>query len=228
MTDNPIEIQQNLHDMSEQSLKQAHAEYENLTDFVTKAMGIWMGVMPANPIATGFKDVQDRVMAFTKENGESAFTFAGKICNAQTTQDIVTLQTQFAQDRMQAFITHTQQLYSLIEDALQKSERGTMGAGTSATPSNAIVTGFEDVQDRAVAMVKENSNSAFENFPAPSDREKPPRRKSAKSKTATSGTSTTPPLPLPTPPNPRRRPRSKPKAAKKEAAVRGAALLKEV
>jgi len=50
-----------LRDMSEQSLKQAHAEYENLTDFVTKAMGIWMGVLPANPnpIATGFTDVQD-------------------------------------------------------------------------------------------------------------------------------------------------------------------------
>ena len=42
MTDNPIEIPQNLRDMSEQSLKQAHAEYENLTDFVTKAMGFWM------------------------------------------------------------------------------------------------------------------------------------------------------------------------------------------
>ena len=124
MTDNPIEIPQNLRDMSEQSLKQAHAEYENLTDFVTKAMGMWMGVMPANPIATGFKDVQDRVMAFAKENGESALTFAGKISNAQTFQDIVTLQTQFAQDRMQAFVTQTQQLYKLIGETVQKLPRG--------------------------------------------------------------------------------------------------------
>ena len=89
ITDNPIEIPQAARDMSEQSLKQAHAEYENLTDFVTKAMGIWMGVMPANPIATGFKDVQDRVMAvmaFAKENGELALTFAGKVSKDRTSK----------------------------------------------------------------------------------------------------------------------------------------------
>jgi len=52
----PVEIPQNLRDMSEQNMKQAHAEYENLTDFVIKAMGIWMGVgvLPANPMAAGF------------------------------------------------------------------------------------------------------------------------------------------------------------------------------
>ena len=122
---NPIEIPQAARDMSEQSLKQAHAEYENLTDFVTKAMGIWMGVMPANPIATGFKDVQDRVMAvmaFAKENGESALTFAGKV--ASTFQELLTLQTQFAQEQMQAFATQTQELQRLIGEALQKSARG--------------------------------------------------------------------------------------------------------
>ena len=123
MTDIPIEIPQNLRDMSEQSLKQAHAEYENLTDFVTKAMGIWMGVMPANPIATGFKDVQDRVMAFAKENGESALTFGGKMSSAQTPQEILQLQTQFAQDRMQAFVTQTQELLKLIGEAFQMSRR---------------------------------------------------------------------------------------------------------
>ena len=124
MTDNPFEIPQNLRGMSEQSLKQAHAEYENLTDFVTKAMGIWMGVMPANPIATGFKDVQDRVMAFAKENGESALTFAGKVSKASTFQELLTLQTQFAQNRMQVFTTHTQELLKLIGEAFQKLQRG--------------------------------------------------------------------------------------------------------
>jgi len=123
MAENPVEIPQALRDMSEQSLKQAHAEYENLTDFVTKAMGIWMGVMPANPIATGFKDVQDRVMAFAKENGESALTFAGKVSKASTFQELLTLQTQFAQNRMQVFTTHTQELLKLIGEAFQMSRR---------------------------------------------------------------------------------------------------------
>ena len=103
MIDNPIEIPQNLRDMSEQNLKQAHAEYENLTDFVAKAMGIWMGVIAADLIATGLKDVQDRVMAFAKENGESALTFAGKVSKASIFQELLTIQTQFAQSTSTPF-----------------------------------------------------------------------------------------------------------------------------
>ena len=120
----PIEILQNLPDMSEQGLKQAHAEYENLTDFVTKAMGIWLAVIPANPLAAVFKDVQDRAIEIAMENSESVFTFAGKISNAQTFQELLTIQTQFAQDRMQAFTPHTQELDKLIGETVQKLQRG--------------------------------------------------------------------------------------------------------
>jgi hypothetical protein len=107
--------------------------------------------------------------------------------------------------------------------------KSAMRAGLAAARS-------KDVQDRMKEIAKKNAESASalaemiakaQKFPAASDNEKPPRRKSAKSKTATSGTSTTPPLPSPAPPNPRRRPRTKPKAAKKEAAARGKALLKD-
>ena len=161
MADNPFEIPQTLRDVSEQNLKQAHAAYEQLTDFVTKAMGAWMGALPSNPMTAVFKDVQGRAMQIAKENAESVFTFAGKISNALTPQDIVTLQTQFAQDRMQAFVTQTQQLFSVIEEAIQKSERGAMGTWMGAMPSIPMVAGFKDVQDRAVEMAKKNAESAF-------------------------------------------------------------------
>ena len=100
MADNPFEIPQTLRDVSEQNLKHAHAAYEQLMAFVTKAMGAWMGALPSNPMAAVFKDVQDRAMHIAMENAELAFTFAGKLSNALTFQDIVTLQTQFVQDRM--------------------------------------------------------------------------------------------------------------------------------
>ena len=161
MADNPFEIPQALRDMSEQNLKQARAAYEQFTDFVTKTMGSWMGALPSNPMAAGFKDVQGRAMQIAKENAESVFTFAGNISNALTPQDIVTLQTQFAQDRMQAFVTQTQQLFSVIGEAHQKSERGAMGASMAALPSIPMVAGFKDVQDRAVAIVKQDADSAF-------------------------------------------------------------------
>jgi hypothetical protein len=153
MADNPLEIPQTLRDVSEQNLKQAHAAYEQLTDFATKATAAWTGALPSNPMAAVFKDVEDRAMQIAMENAESVFTFASKISNVRTPQDIATLETQFAQDRMQAFVTQTQQLFSVIEEAIQKSERGAMGAGMGALPSN--------IQDRAVAIAKKNAESAF-------------------------------------------------------------------
>jgi hypothetical protein len=123
MTENPIEIPQPLRDVSERNLKQARAAYEQLMDVMTKALGAWMGAMPS-PIAAGFKDVQGRAMQIAKENAESIFTFAGKISNVRTPQDIVTLQTQFAQDQMKAFTTQTQEFYKLIGETVQKLQRG--------------------------------------------------------------------------------------------------------
>ena len=161
MTDNLFEIPQAMRDVSEQSLKQAHAAYAQVMDFVTKAMDAWMGAMPANPMTAGLKDVQGRAMEFAKENAEATFTLASKISNAQNLQEILTLQMQFAQDRMQAFVTQMQQRFSLIEKASQKSESGAKGAGMGATPSSPVVIGLKDVQDRAAAIAKKNAESAF-------------------------------------------------------------------
>ena len=47
MADNPFEIPQTLRDASEQNLKHAHAAYEQLMAFVTKAMGAWTGALPS-------------------------------------------------------------------------------------------------------------------------------------------------------------------------------------
>ena len=67
---------------------------------------------------------EGQVMEFAKENAEAAFTLAGKISNAPSLQDVLTLQTQFAQDRMQTFVTQTQQLFSVFAETFQTSERG--------------------------------------------------------------------------------------------------------
>ena len=160
MTENPVEIPQAMREKAEQNMKQAHAAYEQLTDFVTKAMDAWMGAMPS-PMAAGFKDVQGRATQIAKENAESVFTFAGKISNVRTPQDIVTLETQFAQDRMQALVTQTQQLLGVIEETIQKWERGAMGAEMSAMPSNLMTAGFKDVRGRAMDIAMEISESAF-------------------------------------------------------------------
>ena len=141
MADTPFEIPQQMRDLADQNIKQAHAAYEQFTDLVTKAMDVWQSAMRAGLAAARSKDVQDRTKEIAKKTAESASALAEMIAKAQK-------------------------------------------------------------------------------FPAASDNEKPPRRKSAKSKTATSGTSTTPPLPSPTPLTPQRSPHSKPQAAKKSRGTR--------
>ena len=123
MADNPFEIPQNMRDLAEQNMKQAHAAYDQLTDFVTKAMGAWMGAMPSNPMAAGFKDIQDRAVAIAKQNADTAFSVVEKMTKAQNLQEIVTLQTRFAQEQMQNYTAQTQELHKLIGNAVQKTTR---------------------------------------------------------------------------------------------------------
>lgn len=123
MADNPFEIPHTMRDLAEQNMKQAHAAYDQVTDFVTRAMGSWMGAMPANAMADGFKGVQERAVQIAKENAESAFALADKLAKAQNFPEILTLQTQFAQDRTKAFVTQTQELVKLAGEAFQKSSR---------------------------------------------------------------------------------------------------------
>ncbi len=123
MAENPFEIPQNMRDLAEQNMKQAHAAYDQLTDFVTKAMGAWMGAMPSNPVASGFKDVQERAVAMAKKNADTAFSVVEQMTKAQNFQEIMTLQTRFAQDQMQNYTAQTQELHKLIGDAVQKTTR---------------------------------------------------------------------------------------------------------
>ena len=71
--------------------------------------------MPSNSMVTdfnvtGFEDVQERAVAMATKNADSAFALIEKIAKAQTFQDILTLQMQFAQEQMQAYAAQTQEL----------------------------------------------------------------------------------------------------------------------
>ena len=124
MAENLFQIPRQMRDLAEQNIKQAHAAYEQLTDFVTKAVGAWADALPASPVVTGFKEVQDRAAEIAKKNADSAFALVEKIAKAQNFQEILTLQTQFAQDQMKAFTIQTQELHKLIGETVQKVQRG--------------------------------------------------------------------------------------------------------
>ena len=102
MTENSFEIPQTMSDCAEQNVKQANAAYKHLTDLINKSVA--MDSMPS----AGFKDLQDSAMDFAMENADSACMFASKVSNAKTPQEILTLQTRFAQNCMQALAKQMQ------------------------------------------------------------------------------------------------------------------------
>jgi|SRR5215469_5356549 len=124
MANNPFEIPQQMRDLTEQNLKQAQAAYEQLSDFMTKSMSAWMGAMPSSPAIAGFKEVQDRAVEMAKKNADAAFTLADNISKSKDFQEILGLQTRFAQTQMQTFASQTQELHKLISDAVQNTHRG--------------------------------------------------------------------------------------------------------
>ena len=157
MTDNPFEIPQAMRDLAETNIKQAHAVYDRLTDFISETIDTWVDAIPANPMAEGFMYVQDRATEIAMENADAASEFVSQISDARTFEDIVMLETRFVQNRMQAFVAQTQQLYGLIGEALQASALGAAGAGTGAMPSNPLITGLADVHNRAEEIAKMNA-----------------------------------------------------------------------
>ena len=108
MIEDPSEIPHSMHELAEHKVKQAHAAYDQIAAYVTTAMSAWMGTIPSNPMTASIKDVQDRAIEIAKQNTASAFTLAGKIAKTKTPQEAFALQTQFAQDRIQAFVKQTQ------------------------------------------------------------------------------------------------------------------------
>ncbi|MFZ1107092.1 MAG: phasin family protein [Rhodomicrobium sp.] len=124
VTDNQFEIPQSMRDMAEQNIRQTHAAYEQLTEFMTQGMGSWIGAIPQSPLTAGFKEVQNRAMELATENAEAIFAYAGKISSAKTVQELLALQTQFTQERVMAYVNHTREFYSLLDGLLRNIQHG--------------------------------------------------------------------------------------------------------
>jgi hypothetical protein len=84
---------------------------------MTQAMGMWWGALPPNEMSSGFKAVQDRAIHFAKENAEAAFALASSLANAKDIQDVLTLQSRYAQRQMQMYTAQAQELGRLMADS---------------------------------------------------------------------------------------------------------------
>jgi hypothetical protein len=113
-----FEIPPELRDFAEKNVEQARAAYGQFMDFMTKAMSTWSDT-PGADTMTGFKAVQEKAVAFAKENAERSFALASELARAKDIQEVMTLQTRYAQTQIQTFGIQAQQIAWLMADAMR-------------------------------------------------------------------------------------------------------------
>jgi phasin len=121
MAQSPFEVPEQFRELAEKNVAQAKAAYGQFMDAMSQAMGMWSQAMPANEATSGFKTVQDRAVRFAKQNAEAGFALASELANAKNLQDVIAIQSRYAQTQMQTYALQAQELGRLMAEATQSS-----------------------------------------------------------------------------------------------------------
>ena len=124
MADKPMfEIPPEMRNLAEKNVEQARVAYGQFMEFMSQAMNAWSTT--GGPEAGNFKALQERAIAFAKENAERSFSLASEIAKAKDMQEVVTLQSRYVQTQMQTFGIQAQQLSWLMADAFRNMQAKT-------------------------------------------------------------------------------------------------------
>jgi hypothetical protein len=119
----PFEIHQQLRELAEENVERARKLYLQFMDGVTQAMGAW-SASSSNPWASGFEGVRERAIRYAKENAEAGFALTSELAKARDLQELVTLQSLYAQKQMKLYALQTQELGRLMTEALRNTQPG--------------------------------------------------------------------------------------------------------
>ena len=124
MAQNPFEIPQQMRELAEQNVEQARRAYGQMMDGMVQAMGMWSAAVPANEMTSGFKVVQERATRFAKQNADAGFALATELATAKDIQEVLSIQSRYAQTQMQSYALQAQELGRLITESAQKLSPG--------------------------------------------------------------------------------------------------------
>jgi hypothetical protein len=104
-----------LRNLTEQCIK-TQTSYGQFMHLLTQAMSTWPG-MPSATLAAGFKQVQERAMEFAKENAESYFELARELASAKDLQEVLSIQSRYAQTQIETYARQVQELGRMTGEA---------------------------------------------------------------------------------------------------------------
>jgi phasin len=116
-----FEIPQQLRELVEKNVEQARTAYGQFLDAMAEAVREW-STAPSTLMASGFKAVQERAIQFAKENAEAGFALASELAQAKDLQEVLRLQSNFAQIQMQSYARQAQELGRLMAEATRSGE----------------------------------------------------------------------------------------------------------
>jgi len=111
-----FEIPQQLRELAERNVEQARSAYGQFMDAMAQAVSAWPSVS-SDTVTSGFKAAQERAIQFAKENAEAGFALANELTKAKDLQDLLRLQSSFAQKQMESYARQAQELGRLMAEA---------------------------------------------------------------------------------------------------------------
>ena len=115
----PFEVPEPIRELAEKNVAQARAAYGQFMDAMAQAVEMWSRALPSNEVTAGFKVAQERAIRFAKQNAEACFALASELANAKNIQDMLAIQSRYAQTQMQAYALQAQELGRLMAEAAQ-------------------------------------------------------------------------------------------------------------
>ena len=114
----PFEIPPQVRELAEKNIDQARKFYDQWMEGISQVMNMWSST-PAGEMVPGFDSLRERAITFAKDNAEAAFAQAEKLAQAKDVQDLMTLQSHYAQAQMRSYATQAQELGRLMTTAMQ-------------------------------------------------------------------------------------------------------------
>jgi hypothetical protein len=97
-----FEIPQQLRELAQKNVEQARTAYGQFMDAMAQAVSAWSSAS-SDTVTSGFKAVQEGAIQFAKENAEAGFALANELTKAKDLQDVLRLQSSFAQKQMESY-----------------------------------------------------------------------------------------------------------------------------
>jgi hypothetical protein len=115
-----FEVPQELRHLADENVERARQLYVQFMDWVGQAMATWSSAS-SGIIVPGLHEVQERAVKLANENADAAFKLAKDVAQAKDLQELIDLQTRYAQSQMKWFAYQTQEFGRLMAKALSET-----------------------------------------------------------------------------------------------------------